>query len=48
MEVIKATQNTGFVGVANIFEEAVYYPTIVCEIEVIKLSSSGQIKTQRE
>lgn len=48
MEVIKATtQNTGFVDIANVYEEVVYYPTIVCEIEVIKLSSSGQIKTKR-
>lgn len=44
MEVIKATtQNTGFVDIANVYEEVVYYPTI----EVIKLSSSGQIKTKR-
>lgn len=48
MEVIKATtQNSDFVDVANIYEKVAYYPTVIHEIEVIKLLSSGQIKTQR-
>lgn len=45
MEIIKATtQSSGFMAIANIYEKVVYYPTVIHEIEVIKLLSSGQIK----
>lgn len=49
MEVVETTtQNSGYVVVANIYEEMVYYPPVVHEIEVIKFSSSGQIKAEGE
>lgn len=42
-----ATKKKGYVDVASIYEEIVLHATVIGEIEFAKISSSGQVKTQK-